>query len=833
MAAGDGGGPGTDGVRSLADLLAALDGLRIRAARGTGKARVSLRDLEQATGIARSSLSGYLSGARPMPVDVLDAVVLALGVAPRDSARWAAAWERVNLPPAPAPLPAPPPAGAPAPRELPRSTPSFVGREAELAAIARRLAPAPADPADPAGPAGLADGPAVVVVHGPGGAGKSALVVKAAHAAAAAFPDGQLYADLRGASPGIDPLTVAEVLGRFLRSLGVPAADLPGGTAEAAARWRTLLAGRRVLLVLDNVGTADQVEALLPADGGCAALVTSRARLGLLDAVRIPLGGCPPDEALELLARTVGPGPVTADPGAAARVVEHCGLLPLAIRIAGARLAARPDWTPALLADRLADQRRRLDELRYGDLAVRSSLQVGLDALAEEQDRTALLLAAEAGLPRLTVPAVAALLGVAEPEADAAVTRLVEAGLLEVADAGGPELHDLVRLHAAEQAAALPAALVEGALLRLAGHYLGGADAAAQLLRADPATRLAEDWLDPGWTGRAAFADVPAAAAWLAAELPTLLALARRLAAAPGPVARYPLVLLRTLQAYLPRGGHWSDYGALAELALDIATRIADPRAEALALIALNGIDQRAGRFADAAAKLDRALPAARTAAGAVGEASVLSHYGHLHQQAGEHRRALERYHQVLDRYQELGMRMQQGLTLHNIGEIHLDDGDPARAVARLEECLVLQRDAEDLLGEALTLTLLGLAHGELGSLPVALGHLDTGLALAERTGHRDARWLALTVRAELRTRTGHPRQGADDARAARDLHAPSGDRYRHALALTALARANTAAGEGSPEESERARALLAGCARRPLRALERLLSGSGTGNRC
>jgi len=232
------------------------------------------------------------------------------------------------------------------PRELPRNPGTFVGRTAELDRI-RAVLRTPRTT------------PPVVVVHGPGGIGKSALALRAAHAVADAFPDGHLYVDLQGATPGLAALDPAEALARFLRALGVPPADLPATGAEAATRFQSMLAARRVLLVLDNAASAAQVGPLLPAGAGCAVLVTSRAVLPTLDAEPVALDVLDEAAAVRLLALAAGTRPVAEDRRLATEVARRCGCHPLALRIAGARLAGRPDWSLARFAARLGDQRRR------------------------------------------------------------------------------------------------------------------------------------------------------------------------------------------------------------------------------------------------------------------------------------------------------------------------------------------------------------------------------------------------------------------------------------------------------------------------------------------
>jgi NB-ARC domain/Bacterial transcriptional activator domain len=253
----------------------------------------------------------------------------------------------------------------PMPAQLPATISDFTGRAEPVAELLDALA-ADAD-ADAAHPAALV----ISAVSGIGGIGKSVLAVHVAHRAAAGFPDGQLYVNLAGASA--DPAVPAEVLSRLLRDLGVPAAHVPADADERAARYRSLLAGRRVLIVLDDARDAAQVRPLLPGAAGCAVIVTSRARLAdLVGAQRIDLDELNRAEARELFTRIVGVGRVRAEPEAVEQILNSCSGLPLAIRIVAAKLAARPGWSIASVAGRLAAEHDRLAELKCGDLAVRA-----------------------------------------------------------------------------------------------------------------------------------------------------------------------------------------------------------------------------------------------------------------------------------------------------------------------------------------------------------------------------------------------------------------------------------------------------------------------------
>ncbi|NRQ40785.1 hypothetical protein HII36_54625, partial [Nonomuraea sp. NN258] len=271
------------------------------------------------------------------------------------------------------------------PAELPADTHAFTARTTEIDRLRTALGPA-------GGPVG---GPAITVIDGPGGIGKSALAVHVAHATSARFTDGVIYLNLHGSSPGLDPLTPAQALRHLLRSLGLDGAAVPADPGEATARYRSLTAACNLLVILDNARDVRQIRPLIPAGPGCRVLITSREPLATLDHARhLHLGNLGPADATALLSELAGPDRIRAEPQAAERIVQLCGGFPLALRIVGARLAARPDWTLSDLEIRLADATRRLDTLEYADLAVRASIAVSHHHLREEpagRDATHLL----------------------------------------------------------------------------------------------------------------------------------------------------------------------------------------------------------------------------------------------------------------------------------------------------------------------------------------------------------------------------------------------------------------------------------------------------------
>nr|WP_226961938.1 MULTISPECIES: tetratricopeptide repeat protein [Streptomyces] len=575
----------TEAGRELADrlgLLRELSGLGVRA-------------LARETGLSSSSLSRYLNGQTAPPWPAVVALCRRVG---RDPRPLRPLWERVARP-----LPAPPRssrlAKPPARNELPRDAPDFTGREAALAAVFAAL-----------------DSHRAVSVDGMAGVGKTCLAVRAAHRLADDFPDGQLYVDLHGFTEGRPPLDPESALRTLLGALDVPSERVPrDGLERLAACWRSELAGRRVVLVLDNAAEAGQVRPLLPGAGRSVALVTSRNRLLGLDEVP-PVSLDVPDaaESAELLARASGDpggpeGRLARDPEAVAEVVRRCGRLPLALRLAAARLRHRPGWTVGVLAERMAR-----DAESAGAEATDAAFAMSVRQLDRRRARLFRMLGL---LPGATFDAhvVAALADVALAEAEAALEDLLDAHLVQQPTADRYRLHDLVHRHARRSCAEQDApAERERALRRVldyAVHAAAAADAAMPFLapRRPPAAGRA-----PAALPR--FADRHAAFAWLVAEYGNLIA-AFETADAVGADA-HVAELPRFLRAYFARRCGTTHLNALFERSLAAAERLGDPLRLAEAHSDLGFARYHAGRTAEAAAAY---AAAERLLAGAGGAA--------------------------------------------------------------------------------------------------------------------------------------------------------------------------------------------------------------------
>ncbi|MGW0989452.1 AfsR/SARP family transcriptional regulator, partial [Streptomyces sp. NPDC002486] len=489
--------------------------------------------------------------------------------------------------------PAPEPAAVPVrPAQLPATVPDFTGRSAFVRELGDILSSSEGRVM------------AVSALAGIGGVGKTTLAVHVAHQARTAFPDGQLYVDLQGAGArAAEPETV---LGSFLRALGTADSAIPDSLEERAALFRSVLAGRRVLVLLDNARDAAQVRPLLPGTDGCAALVTSRVRMvDLAGAHLIDLDVMSPDEALALFTKIVGEERVASERKAALDVVAACGFLPLAIRIAASRLAARRTWTVSVLAAKLADERRRLDELQAGDLAVKATFELGYGQLEPAQARAFRLLGLADG-PDISLTAAAAVLDLPAEETEDLLESLVDTSLLESAAPGRYRFHDLVRLYARACAERdeLPPSERGAALSRLLDFYLASAAGVYAIER--PGDRLV-DHLQPTSYPGLRFDDRHAAQDWLYAEAMSLLACARQSAGQPESLPR-AIDMLWAAHDLSESGANSREYEATAETLVGAARSHGLGRAEARALMTLVNVHHVSGRFERAEEEAERAI---------------------------------------------------------------------------------------------------------------------------------------------------------------------------------------------------------------------------------
>lgn len=617
---------------------------------------------------------------------------------------------------------------APRPAQLPADTSAFTARQLELARL-HELLQVPG--------VGQSPVPTTVAVNGPGGIGKSALAVHAAHGVADHFQDGVLYVNLHGSTPGIDPLPPAGALARLLRSLG-ETGPIPGSVEESAALYRSLTANRHVLVVLDNASDVHQVRPLLPAGGGCGVLVTSRRPLSTLDdAHHLHLAGLADDEAARLLSRLAGPDRTGAEPDAVRDLVRLCGGLPLAVRIMGARLVARPDWRVADLAARLADTRRRLDALEHDDLAVRATIAVSHQQLRAEPSGAdgaeMLSLTGLIDVPDLPVASAAALSGWPEDRAEAALDRLVDNRLMNAGAPGRYHAHDLPRLYAREQAAGLPQEVRASAVDRVMNHYLATLARASVLVDASTAA-LVNDY--PATRPGLDLTDAAAATSWVRGERDNLLALVRQAAEVAEP--RTAIGLALTLCRPFGALAWFRELVEVSERAVAVAARSGDALAEARALDRLGVACREQRRVEEAVTHHLAALDRLRRAG--LPETAVEAYSGltTAYRQLGRYEEAIDAADRGLSGARATGSRNSEAVYLATQGQIwfHLERHD--LAVERLRESLKVWAELDSPYGALIAQANLSDVYFDgLEDYGEAVAAYRHGVDLARAAGHR------------------------------------------------------------------------------------------------
>jgi DNA-binding SARP family transcriptional activator/Flp pilus assembly protein TadD len=670
------------------------------------------------------------------------------------------------------------------PRQLPVSGDGFTGRDAALTALGELF--------------GEEDGPSwrtamICVISGMAGVGKTALAIHWAHRLAERFPDGQLYVDLHGATAGLHPLQPLEVLGRFLRALGTDPTAIPTTLEEASAAFRSRVADRRVLVVLDNAADAAQVVPLLPASPGSRVLVTSRQALVSLDgAAHLQLDVLEPDEAVELLGRLAGPERVAAEPEAAAEVAAACGWLPLALRIAGARLAARPTWPVRALAERLGDAQRRLDELEIAETGVRASFAVSWRQLSSGSDAADRSLAAAFALlgvldgPEMSVPVAARLLDQPEDAAERALERLVDAQLLETPSPGRYQLHDLVRLYVRELACRHhDESARAAALTRALGFYTATAWQTLPLLRPGDyrMTRMDDRWAKGGLE----LADEQSALRWLEAERPNLLAAVRQAAATPGVPPEIALQLAQALFGFFSVRCHWQDWVQVDQIALGVARRIGDRAAQAQAHNDLGYAYWLQGRFEEAVACHQQSLVICRELSDRYGEGLSLSCLGQVYRVLGRHDQAQAAHLESLAIFREVSDRHGQATSLGGLGVAYQRQGRYEEALTCLRESLAIRRELGDRRSQAISLGNLGLALEGHGRYAEASACHQQSLAIHRELGDRHGQATSLADLGVVYQRQGNHQQALACQRESLEGFRKLGDPHCQAESLREL----------------------------------------------
>ncbi|MFI7242748.1 AfsR/SARP family transcriptional regulator [Streptomyces qinglanensis] len=672
------------------------------------------------------------------------------------------------------------------PAQLPATVADFTGRASFVAELGDELA--------------QTDGTvmAVSAVAGIGGVGKTTLAIHVAHAAADRFPDGQLYVDLQGA--GAAPVDPETVLGSFLRALGVADSAIPSGTEERSALFRSLLAGRRVLTLLDNARDAAQVRPLLPGTSGCAALVTSRARLvDLAGAHLVDLDVMNPEEALALFTRIVGAERVVPEREAAMDVVAACGFLPLAIRIAAARLSARRTWTVSALAAKLGDERRRLDELQVGDQAVKATFELGYGQLDREQSRAFRLLGLAEG-PDISLDAAAALLDRAPEEAEDLLESLVDTSLLESAAPGRYRFHDLVRLfaRACAERDEQPTGECEAAPARLLDFYLA---TARHVFAWDHPRDRTVDHLGPPVCRGLDFPGQESALEWLFAEGECLMAAIGQ--AASRGALRPAADLLVATKDLADSGVHSLRYERAAAAVREAAERAGEALPGARAGIMLTHAHALAGRFPQAETEAVRALALGRSADDPLSCSYAPNDLGILTTYLGRHEEAESHLDAAILAFRADENRPSEASALCNLSRVHTALARHESAVELAMQGVAIYEEMDSTLRMANALYTLGSALSAAGRVAEGLQHLTDAREIFHVS--RQSRWEGVTHFriAEAHLLSGDAARAAEHAEQAIALRVIGGE-WRKATVLVVLGKALARLGQ-----ARRARACL------------------------
>ncbi|MFF3484606.1 tetratricopeptide repeat protein [Streptomyces sp. NPDC002701] len=703
--------------------------------------------------------------------------------------------------------PAPPPDGTGTspvrPAQLPTDVRAFTGREEQLDELSRHLLAGE----DEGGPTTTV---VVSAVSGTAGVGKTALAVHWSHRTRERFPDGQLYADLRGYDAD-EPVPAADVLTGFLVALGVPGPEIPLRLDDRAARYRTELSERRMLVVLDNASSSEQIRPLLPGAALCRTVVTSRDTLSSLvslhGAHRLVLDVLPPADAVRLLHTLIG-ARAASEPQAAAVLAERCGRLPLALRIAAELALSRPASPLSDLTAELDDQRARLELLDSDDdprAAVRAVFSWSYDRLPAEAAATFRLLGLHPG-PDVDVYAAAALCGRPVADTRQALDLLARGHLIQPTRRGRYGMHDLLRVYAAWQAERHDGGTHrEAALDRLLTHYLAASCAAMDVLF--PAEGHLRPRVGAPSTELPPFSTADLAQEWLAAERSVLAAVTAAEAARGR--AEYAVGLATALHRHFDTRGLFTDALVVHGNALRAARAAGDRRGEAEVRTCVGATHRRLAQYDEAVRHHTEALDLCRQVGLPVTEARNLTNLGVLHELRGHYREAADRHGEAVVLFRKVGDVGGEADTLNNLGIVHelLDDYETAAVQHR--QALALYRTLGNTFGEASALGNLGIVLSRLDRHATAADHFEQALALFRRLGHRGGEAHALSNLGDAHHRLGHHQRAAGHQRAALAVFQRTGERYGEAGSLNGLGEALH--GSGRPDEAAAAhRAALA-----------------------
>jgi len=604
--------------------------------------------------------------------------------------------------------------GSAATHPLPRDIAGFTGRATEIG----RMMAAVADAAD-GGVVGIC------AVGGMAGIGKTTLAVHTAHRLTGYFPDGQIFLPLHAHTPGQQPVDPADALASLLLAAGIPAAQIPAGLDARAGRWRDYLAGKKILLVLDDVAGHEQVRSLVPGTAGSLVLLTSRRRLTALeDAVVISLDTLPPDEAAALLTRLAGRPGLSPDDAAVLEVTRLCGYLPLAIGMLARQLQHHPAWTVAGLAAELAGARDRLELMHTENLSVAAAFDLSYRRLTAGQQQLFRALGRHPGTDT-DAYAAAALCGTDLAIARRHLDGLYSQHLISEPAEGRYRFHDLIREHARALATADGPAVQAAATGRMLGYYAHTAYAAsrhiplfiASEVRPPPGPPPA--CAPPMHSARQAFT-------WLAAERANLHA-AAILAASASPA--HAVAIPDAMDAFMDAMGYWDEADALHQIALSAACQSGDRPGQARALMLVAG-QGMSGNIPASIANIERALALFRELGDKASQADCLNARGRMHSTYSDLPAAVACHDQALALFRDIGHRRGESDTLNELGVILGGTGHYAEAAACHQQALGLFRDIGHRLGEACALVQLGIVQRLTGNYPAAFGYHQQALAI-------------------------------------------------------------------------------------------------------
>ncbi|ROO59823.1 DNA-binding SARP family transcriptional activator [Micromonospora sp. Llam0] len=683
---------------------------------------------------------------------------------------------------------APEPVPAPAPAQLPADIPDFTGRVTELAELDQLLDDAQGRTDDDVD---RSSGVTVAAVSGTAGVGKTALAVRWAHRVRHRFPDGQLYVDLQGYDAE-QPVSPGQALAGFLRALGVAGPDLPLDLDERAACYRSLTDGQRMLVVLDNAASAEQVRPLLPGSPSCLVLVTSRDSLaGLVarhGARRVGLDPLPLAEAVALIHRLIG-ARATVEHTAAAVLAAHCARLPLALRVAAELAATRPTAPLVELVRELADQHRRLDLLDAGGdrrTGVRAVFSWSYLHLPADAARAFRLLGLHPGSD-LEPYAAAAITATSVPDARRLLELLARAHLIERGPGHRYGMHDLLRAYAVDLAGQQESPVDRHrSMTVLFDHYLHTAATAMDLLF--PAERHRR----PAVTGQSVAArpllDAAAARAWLEQERANLVGAVVHTAGNGWPEHARRLVL--TIFRYLEGAGHYPDAVTVHHHGLLAAEIIGDRDSQAHMMTNIAVVYGMQGHRQLVADHLQRALVLYRQTGERAGKARALGNLGVFHGQQGQYDQATAHLREALGLLREAGEAHGEAMALGNLGWIAVLQGRYAEAADHLSDAIVLCQRIGHRVGLAFALDSLGQLHARLGSFRAAADHHGQALEIYRDTSQPMGAASALVGLADALMEVGHATAARDHYRQALSISAQIGDRTQQARAHAGLARA-------------------------------------------